>query len=108
MKKVTFAILILTISFGTAPGITVSSVQVSTEVNETTKIFSFGNASFSTHFSSLRRKGDLDENERDRLINTDKKEEANHNFKFYSFRNEEKPEEETNSTYFARAPPTLT
>ncbi|MGM0439152.1 MAG: hypothetical protein ACQEP3_01805 [Patescibacteria group bacterium] len=29
MKKITFAILILTISFGSAPGIAVNSVQIS-------------------------------------------------------------------------------
>ena len=107
MKKITFAILILTISFGSAPGITVGGIQVSTEVQETTKIFSFGSTSFSVSSSSLNQSGDLYEEERNHSINTGEKQEVTDRFKFYSFRNEEKTEEENRTTYFSRAPPKL-
>ncbi|MGM0439148.1 MAG: hypothetical protein ACQEP3_01785 [Patescibacteria group bacterium] len=107
MKKITFAILILTISFGSAPGITVNSVQVSAEVKETTKIFSFGSTSFSVSSSSLNQSGDLYDEERNHLINTGERQEVNDRFKFYSFRNQERAEEENRTTYFSRAPPML-
>ncbi len=102
-RKITFIVLIATLSFGTIPGVVVE--RSNTEAKNRVKIFALGGNSFSSPNLSLSADSRVSEEESSYLARLKKGEDKENDFHFLSFAKGYYPESLSETTHNPRAPP---